>query len=115
MRRGFNLASLGARPFEPSSVLIEFAKALRIARNTTNVYAKHQRYTLSFSEFFTRHRQFLLALHNNARHMWKQQGDRFPDWGDVTTFSVVVKSAVPQLDVLGDRGVRRLSCRKMAN
>jgi hypothetical protein len=104
MRRGFNLAAFGARPFEPLPVLIEFAKAFRIARNTSNGHAKHQRYTLSLSDFFTCHHQFLLALHNNARHMWLQQGDQFPDWGEVTAFSVVVKSAAPQVDVPGDQG-----------
>ncbi|VBR77897.1 hypothetical protein [Burkholderia pseudomallei] len=100
MRRAFNQAAYGQRPFEPLPVLIEFAKDFRIARNTSNGHAKHQRYTLNLSEFFERYHLYLLAMHNSARHMWLQQGDQFPDWGEITAFSVVVKAApaVPDHD-----------------
>lgn len=71
-RQGYNQHAFGARPFEPIPVLIEFAKAFRTARNTTNGHAKYQRYTLSLSDFFTRYHRFLLDMHNAARHMWWQ-------------------------------------------
>lgn len=97
-RQAYNQHAFGARPFEPFPVLIEFAKAFRTARNTTNGHAKHQRYTLNLSDFFTRYHRFLLDMHNAARHMWLQQGDQFPDWGEITAFSVVVKATVLPTD-----------------
>lgn len=84
-------------------MLIEFAKAFRIARNTSNGHAKHQRYTLSLSDFFKRYHRFLLDMHNAARHVWMQQGDQFPDWGEITAFSVVVKATVPPVDAPDDQ------------
>lgn len=102
-RKGFNQLAYGARSFEPLPMLMVFAKTFRTARNTSNGHAKHQRYTLNLSDFFTRYHRFLLDMHNAARHMWMQQGDQFPDWGEVTAFSVVVKTAVSPTDVPDDQ------------
>lgn len=102
-RQAYNQRAFNERPFEPLPVLIEFAKAFRIARNTSNGHAKHQRYTLSLSDLFKRYHRFLLDMHNAARHMWMQQGDQFPDWGEITAFSVVVKATVPPEDATDDQ------------
>jgi hypothetical protein len=76
-------------------VTLAFAKDFRAARNVAFGHVKHERVTLSLSEFFRKYHPFLLAMHNSARHMWLQQGDQFPNWGEVTAFSVVTKQPVP--------------------
>lgn len=71
--------------------LKEFGKALRLARNTAMGHVKHERAELSLSKFYGDYHRYLLALHRSAMHMWGSIGDEFPDLGEITAFSVLVK------------------------
>lgn len=93
----FNSAPYGAAPFnsginESIDKLKEFAKALRDARNTAMGHVKHERAELSLTEFFSKYHKYLLALYHGSIHRWGNIGEEFPDLGEVTVFSVLVKT-----------------------
>lgn len=93
----FGAKTLNAAPYnsgvtEPIIKLKEFAKAFRRARNTAMGHVKHQRAKLNLSDFYQKFHRYLLSMHNAAAHMWGSIGDEFPDLGEVTAFSVLVKN-----------------------
>ncbi|MBF3538346.1 hypothetical protein ISG10_12410 [Burkholderia pseudomallei] len=100
MTAPLNAAPLGAAPYnggitESMDKLKTFAAAFRQARNTAMGHVKHQRSKLNLSDFYQSHHRYLLALYSGATHMWGSVGDEFPDLGEVTKFSVLVKNAPP--------------------
>jgi hypothetical protein len=72
--------------------LTAFGKALRLARNTAMGHVKHERAEPSLSKFYGDSHKYLLALHRGAIRMWGSFGEEFPDLGEVTAFSVLVKN-----------------------
>jgi hypothetical protein len=93
----FNSAPLGAAPLnsginEPIEKLKDFARALRKARNTAMGHVKHERAELSLSDFYGKYHRYLVALHRGSINIWGNVGNEFPDLGEVTAFSVLVKN-----------------------
>lgn len=73
----------------------DLAKAFRKARNIAMGHVKHERAGLNLSEFYGKYHKYLVALHRASVTMWGDFGEEFPDLGEVTAFSVLVKSTPP--------------------
>ncbi|MFM0227092.1 hypothetical protein [Paraburkholderia dipogonis] len=97
---GFNAAALGAAPYnsgitESIEGLKDFATALRRARNTAMGHVKHERAELNLSDFYRKYHKYLLALYRGSVRMWGDIGEEFPQLGEVTAFSVLVRDTPP--------------------
>jgi hypothetical protein len=93
----YNSAPLGAVPYNTGitisiETLRKFAEAFRKARNTAMGHVKHQRAELNLSTFYRDYHKYLLSLYSGSIHMWGSIGEEFPDLGEVTAFSVLVKN-----------------------
>ncbi|KVN94966.1 hypothetical protein WJ69_07110 [Burkholderia ubonensis] len=93
----FNSGPLGAAPYNdgitvPIETLKKFAEAFRKARNTAMGHVKHERAELNLSTFYRDYHKYLLSLFSGSLHMWGYMGEEFPDLGEVTAFSVLVKN-----------------------
>jgi hypothetical protein len=75
----------------PEQVPLEFAKEFRLLRNTASGHVKHQRASLNLSDFYEKYHMYLYMLYANCIHMWGTIGDDFPDLGEITAFSVLLK------------------------
>lgn len=80
----------------PEKVPPEFAQEFRRLRNTANGHVKHQRAGLSLTDFYEKYHKFLYMLYANSKHMWGTIGDEFPDLGEITAFSVLIRESPPQ-------------------
>ncbi|WP_224029261.1 hypothetical protein [Paraburkholderia caribensis] len=108
----FNSAALGSAPFNagvnvPIEMLKKFSVAFRKARNTAMGHVKHERAELDLSTFYRDHHKYLLSLYSGSIHMWGNIGEEFPDLGEVTAFSVLIKNTPPavQPDLRSGDGV----------
>ncbi|MFS2107747.1 hypothetical protein [Ralstonia sp. Ralssp135] len=103
-QRAFRLStsSLNSAPLGASALstginvslqeMTDFARALRKARNIAMGHVKHERASLNLSEFYGKYHKYLVALHRASVGAWGDFGEEFPDLGEVTAFSVLVKS-----------------------
>ncbi|MFM0088941.1 hypothetical protein PQR46_18700 [Paraburkholderia sediminicola] len=79
----------------PEHVPPEFASEFRQVRNTAFGHAKPQRHSLSLTSFYHRYHKFLYMLYADSIWMWGRVDDDFPDLGEITAFSVLIKNESP--------------------
>jgi len=77
----------------PETVPLEFAQEFRRLRNTASGHVKHQRAGLSLTEFYDKYHMYVYMMYANSVHMWGQIEDDFPDLGEITAFSVLIRES----------------------
>ena len=80
----------------PEKVPLEFAQEFRRLRNTASGHVKHQRAGLSLTDFYDKYHMYLYMMYANSMHMWGTIGDEFPNLGEITAFSVMIKEKLPK-------------------
>jgi hypothetical protein len=75
----------------PEEVPQNFVSEFREYRNRTQAHVNHERISgLNLSEFYEKYHKFLFLLYQDCA-WWTPRGEEFPDLGDITKFSIVVK------------------------
>jgi len=75
----------------PESVPPEFAYQFRTFRNKLSGHVKHERSTMSLSEFYDKYHMYLYMIYWNCLGHWGSHRDgEFPDLKEITDFSVLV-------------------------
>ena len=73
------------------SVPPEFAHEFRTFRNKLSGHVKHERSTMSLSEFYDKYHKYLYMLYWNCLGRWGSHWDaEFPDLKEITDFSVLL-------------------------
>lgn len=75
----------------PEHVATEFSTEFRKTRNTISGHVKHQRHSLSLTVFYDRYHKYLYMTYFDSLGHWGYMADQFPDLGEITAFSVMVK------------------------
>jgi hypothetical protein len=77
----------------PETIPEEFGREFRKFRNKLTGHVKHERSTMSLSEFYDRYHKFLYMLYWNCLGHWGSHRDsEFPDLKEITDFSVLIAS-----------------------
>lgn len=80
----------------PENVPADFARDFRLCRNKAVAHVKHERATLSLSDFYGRYHMYLYMLYRDALAFWNNKGSEFPDLKEITDFSVMIRQQPPQ-------------------
>ncbi|PTB17867.1 hypothetical protein C9I57_25410 [Trinickia symbiotica] len=80
----------------PEKVPKEFASQFRKVRNTALGHANPQRHSLSLTDFYHQFHMFLYMIYVDSMWMWGRVDDDFPDLGQITAFSVMIKEKSPR-------------------
>ncbi|MDV6333166.1 hypothetical protein [Asticcacaulis sp. 201] len=75
----------------PEDVSPSVATEFRRLRNTIIGHAKHERASLSLSDFFQRNHMYLYLLYEDTKWLWLPKKGEFPDLGEITAFSLAVQ------------------------
>ena len=74
-------------------VPIEFSTEFRKFRNKIVGHVTYERVSkLSLSKFYQQYHKFLVYLFLDAKHMWGNSAENFPDLKEITEFSVMIKN-----------------------
>ncbi|MFM0184167.1 hypothetical protein PQR25_00105 [Paraburkholderia nemoris] len=79
----------------PEQVPQDFASRFRRVRNTALGHAKPERHRLSLTTFYHEFHKFLYMIYVDSMWMWGRVDDDFPDLGEITAFSVMIKDDPP--------------------
>ena len=77
------------------NVPADFASDFRLCRNKAAGHVKHERATLSLSDFYDRYHMYLYMLYRDALAFWGRRGDEFPDLKEITDFTVMIQQQPP--------------------
>ena len=79
----------------PEKVPADFASDFRLCRNKAAGHVKHERASLSLSDFYDRYHMYLYMLYRDALAFWGRHGNEFPDLKEITDFSVLIQQQPP--------------------
>jgi hypothetical protein len=77
--------------YYPERIPPTFAKDFRPFRNHVSVHVSHRRSNLNLSDFYDRYHMDLGLLYYDAKGWWGRSEEGFPDLGEITAFSVLVR------------------------
>jgi hypothetical protein len=78
----------------PDTIPQDFPKHFRRYRNTVLGHVKHQRASLSMTEFYHRYHLYMFILYRHCYQHWgPHRQTEFPDLQEITDFSVMVRRA----------------------
>jgi hypothetical protein len=80
----------------PEKVPVDFASDFRLYRNKVSGHVKHERATLSLSDFYDRYHIYLYMLYRDALAFWGNRGSEVPDLKEITDFSVMIRQQPPR-------------------
>jgi hypothetical protein len=79
----------------PENIPETFAENFRQCRNIANGHAKAERSSLSLADFYDRYHKFLGILYCESKSWWGHSDEEFPDLGEITAFSVLIRDDPP--------------------
>lgn len=75
----------------PEEIHPTFAQEFRQMRNIAIAHADHRRSGHSLSDFYAKNHKFLVMLFRDAQSWWGRMSSEFPDLGEITAFTVLLK------------------------
>jgi hypothetical protein len=78
--------------YYPEQVPSNFGTQFRRVRNVASGHVLHERSSLSLSGFYEDNHKYIYLLYHEAKGWWGRHTNEFPDLGEVTAFSVLVKN-----------------------
>ena len=86
--------------YYPEKIPDGFPREFRKFRNVVSGHVTGERVTLSLTDFYERNHKFLGILFQHAGGHWGRIDDDFPDFKEITAFSVAVKESDADSDCL---------------